>query len=323
MKKRILITFIIITTLLTPISSYATDFNDTDLYDNSVKIININNKDTINLKKNTLKLEQIKCDSIKIIGNNNIKKIYLSNSFAKKIKISKCSKLEKIEIHDIKSNEIKIEKCKKIKIIDVGTEERIKKLIIQNNNKLKKISTFPSYDKISQIKLKKLKMLKDLNIRGIPIKKIDLSKYRKLKYVDLSYCKIKKIKIGKKNCIREIDLSYNRIRKINIRGLKKAFRIDISHNKLKGTLFLPKFKDCYDIDCSYNHLKKIVNPKNSNLWILVCNHNGLKTIDLNNACLDLLECYKNPGVVVYYASINRKIRGGKSIKRIKAYKEMD
>ena len=324
MKKQILITFIIITTLLTPISSYATDFNDTDVYDNSVKIINIKNKDTINLKNNTLKLQEIKCDSIKIIGNNNIKKIDLVNSFAKKIKISKCSKLEKIEIHDIKSNEIKIEKCKNIKIIDVCTEERIKKLIIQNNKKLKKLSTFPSWEKISQIKLKKLKMLKDLNIRGIPIKKIDLSKYRKLKYVYLSYCKIKKVKIGKKNCIREIDLSHNKIKKINIRVLKKAYNIDVSYNKLKGRLMLPRliYADANTIDCDNNKLKYIINPKNSCIWILCCNHNKLKTIDLNNAWLDILESRKNPGVKVYYASINRK-RGGKSTRYIKKYKEWD
>lgn len=323
MKKQILITIIIITTLLTPISSYATDFNDTDVYDNSVKIINIKNKDTINLKNNTLRLQEIKCDSIKIIGNNNIKKIDLVNSFAKKIKISKCSKLEKIEIHDIKSNEIKIEKCKNIKNIDVCTEERIKKLIIQNNNKLKKLSTFPR-GKISQIKLKNLKMLKYLDIAGIPIKKIDLSKYRKLKYVYLSYCKIKKVKIGKKNCIREIDLSHNRIRKINIRLLKKAFEIDVSHNRINGCLLLPKLvvANVNMIECDNNKIKRIINPKNSELWILSCNNNKLKTIDLNNAELDILECKKNPGVKVYYASINRK-RGGKSTRYIKKYKEWD
>jgi len=257
-------------------------------------ILNIKNKDTINLKNNTLRLQEIKCDSIKIIGNNNIKKIDLVNSFAKKIKISKCSKLEKIEIHDIKSNEIKIEKCKNIKIIDVCTEERIKKLIIQNNKKLKKISTFPSWGKISQIKLKKLKMLKYLDITGIPIKKINLSKYRKLKYVYLSYCKIKKVKIGKKNCIREIDLSHNKIKKINIRVLKKAYNIDVSYNKLKGRLVLPRLihADANTIDCDNNKLKYIINPKNSCIWILCCNHNKLKTIDLNNAELDILECKK-------------------------------
>ena len=87
MKKQILITIIIITTLLTPISSYATDFNDTDVYDNSVKIINIKNKDTINLKNNTLKLQEIKCDSIKIIGNNNIKKQTSLILLLKKLKL--------------------------------------------------------------------------------------------------------------------------------------------------------------------------------------------------------------------------------------------
>ena len=80
--------------------------------------------------------------------------------------------------------------------------------------------------------------------------------------------------------------------------------------------------DANTIDCDNNKLKYIINPKNSCIWILCCNHNKLKTIDLNNAWLDILESKKNPGVKVYYASINRK-RGGKSTRYIKKYKEWD
>jgi len=69
MKKQILITIIIITTLLTPISSYATDFNDTDVYDNSVKIINIK----IITKKIVISISNIKhieyMNSVKITIN--------------------------------------------------------------------------------------------------------------------------------------------------------------------------------------------------------------------------------------------------------------
>ena len=90
-------------------------------------------------------------------------------------------------------------------------------------------------------------------------------------------------KIGKKKTIREIDLSHNKIKKINIRVLKKAYKIDVSYNKLKGRLMLPRliYADANTIDCDNNKLKYIINPKNSCIWILCCNHNKLKTIDLN------------------------------------------
>ena len=165
-------------------------------------------------------------------------------------------------------------------------------------------------------------MLKRLDLSSSNMKRIDLYKFPKLRYVNLSECKLKKVKIGKKNRIREIDLSYNRIRNININVLKKAYTINISHNKIKGCLLLPKLVDANAdmIECDNNKIKRIISPKNSKLWILSCNNNKLKTIDLNNATLDILECKKNPGVKVYYASINRK-RGGKSTKYIKKYKE--
>ena len=202
----------------------------------------------------------------------------------------------------------------------------LKKLIVQNNNKLEKLLTGWSsgFNKVRKVKIKKLKSLKRLDLASSTIKRINLSKYPKLRHANLSECKLKKIKIGRKNRIYEIDLSHNNIRKINIRSLKKASKIDLSNNKINGCLLLPKMirEDANTIDCDNNKIKHIKSPKNSNIWILCCNKNKLKTIDLNNAELDILECKKNPGLKVYYASINRK-RGGKNTKYIKKYKERD
>ena len=294
-----------------------------------LKIDNLNNYNK-NLKRikriDIAKFEYKKHKTIKLDKVNTFKKLEIKFLKSNKIKINKCNRLNDVYISDVKSKEIKIQNCKKLKRINVGTDQIIKKLIVQNNNKLEKLLTGWSsgFNKVRKVKIKKLKSLKRLDLSSSTIRRIDLSKFPKLRYVNLSECKIKKIKIGKKNRIHEIDLSHNKIRKVNIRFLKKAYKIDLSNNRISGCLLLPKMirEDANTIYCDNNMIKHIKSPKNSNIWILSCNKNKLKTIDLNNAELNILECKNNPRVKVYYASINRK-RGGKSTKYIKKYKERD
>lgn len=213
------------------------------------------------LKTVHLELAEENLDCLDLSGALNLERMEISGG-VREIELGKNEALKEVTLLELKN----------LKGIDFANTPNIQKIEFEDLSKL-------------QVDLSPLKMLKSVCVSGNKaMDQLDLQELENLETFEWISGKLKKIDWGEK---------YN------------LTSITINDNCLEGTLSLDNFKSLRSVDCKNNRLSKIIIRKgdiddaSANGFMLNCENNYLKVIDLQDTFIGELFCERNPNVKIY------------------------
>ena len=233
-------------------------------------------------------LESLAVDSgrlktIDVAKNKGLKKLYVSSDVMKTLNLKKNRALEVLGVH-----------CKKMRVLDLSANTGLvgldidatplKKLDLKKQKKLKKFR-MGNNQKPPKLDLSANVNLKEVVIENTSYKEISLPDQKKLQWLHM---------MGNKK-LEKVDLKNNRsLSWLIINGSKKLKKLDLTNNA-KLT----------QVDVRDNALKTLKLREQQYPWVLFCQGNKLKVLDLTDvgSALEELWCDKGMKVKGYTGKI--------------------